>query len=162
MINIELKNQPIVDTDKYKSVTNTPTALYGAVVKDEYDDKRLINDQAEYYTHSVTDIITDTPVDIYFRAVRLSQPLLAIKILNDFKSLGEDTQSRNAEYEHLLSKFNMTCSDSLNMLYGGCLPIDGGCLKDFADRSKVDVLSYNFDQYEWYNRFSSLGIYILY
>ena len=143
-------------------MTDTPTVLYGAVVKDEYDDQRLVNNQAEYYTHSVQDIASSTEVDVYFRAVRLSQPLLAMKILKDFKVLGEDTQARNAEYEHLLSKFNMTCSDSLNMLYDGCLPIDGGCIKDFADRSKIDVLSYNFDQYEWYNRFSSLGIYILY
>jgi hypothetical protein len=162
MINIELKDQPIVDTPKYNNPGNIPTVLYGAVVKDEYDDQRLINDQADYYTHSVKDIDSGNMLDIYFRAVRLNQPLLALKILSDFKKTTRSEKEIRAQYEHLLSKFDMSCSDQLGMLYEGCLPIDGGCIKQLSDRKRIDVLSYNFDQYEWYNRFSSLGIYILY
>lgn len=162
MINIELKNQPISDTDKYIRLENLPTAIYGAVVKDEYDDQRLVNDQADYFKHTVKDTLTGLDSDVYFRAVQLQQPLLALKILTDYKKLKPEEENHGVEYEHLLSKFNVSCSDNLHMLYDGCLPIDGSCVRDFADRNKLDVLSYNFEQFEWYNRFSSLDIYILY
>mgnify|MGYP006090755591 CR=1 FL=1 len=162
MINTELKNQPIVDVDKYTRIGDLPMVIYGAVVKDEYDDQRLVNDQAECYTHAVTDIISNDTIDIYFRAVELRQPLLALKILSDFKKLDSVGDRVLLEYEHLLTKFKVSCNDNLNMVHKGCLPIDGECIKQLADRGSIDVLAYNFHQSEWYNRFSSLGIYILY
>jgi hypothetical protein len=157
----DLKNQPISDTDKYQDIENKPTVLYGVLIDNAYDDKRLLPSKGKYYKHTVFDRHHNTSVDLHFCGVKLTQSLLAMILLNKIKEIEAD-DNFNVVYSELLNTLGISCDESIGDLHEGCLPVDGQHVDKLADEVEKNILNYNLSKPGWFLRFASLNVYVLY
>lgn len=157
----DLKRQPVVDTDKYQEINNKPTVLYGVLIDNAYDDRRLLPNKGKYYKHTITDKHTGKPVDLHFCGVKLTQSLLAMILLNKTKKLTID-DSFSMVYSELLKSLDISCDESIRDLHDGCLPVDGRHVDKLADEVEKNILNYSLSRPDWFLRFASLNVYVLY
>jgi hypothetical protein len=161
MIDIHLRNKPIQPGGKYTPVTELPAVIYGTVIRDEYDNQRLVCDEGKYISHNVVDRVDGTRKPLHLCGVSVNQPLLAMKVLNDV-TCDITGNSLTDIYPHLLEKFNLSCDECIKYLDIGCLPINGKYIEHLTENQNKKVLLYEFDKAEWYNRFAPMNVYILY
>lgn len=173
MIDISLKDQPIKNPEAYTPV-DTPAVLFGAVIRDEFDNQRLTPEDGVRYKHQTGDLYEDTDrKTTYYIGVKLEQPLIGFKILNDVQNAGNVSTDANNEididadtpwirYEQILNNYNMSADKCIHMLRVGCLPINGKYLDLMTDHDDMTVLRYNFSENQWYNQFAALNMYILF
>lgn len=158
-----LKNKPIENPEAYELSGDEPKVIYGAYIKDEYDNKRLQANSGTYIRHIVKDWVSGVDKEVFFCATVVQQPLLALTLLKMVEGCDfADTNELPVVYSNLLNKFKLTCDEAINHIDYGCLPIDGKHVDKLSEYVDKDVLKYNLTSPGWFNRFSPLNVYILY
>lgn len=161
MINHTVSLEP-VDGSKYTYPKRLPSVYYGAHIKHKYDCERLNIPDGLRIKHDVRCVATGERTTKYIHGLQVENPLLVMKILKDFKPDRVSSSELVELYSKHLVKYGISCSDSYGYIDVGCLTIDGAFLNDISENTDLNIFDVSAEDPQWYSRYASTHIFILY
>lgn len=161
MLDTSLADKP-VDTTDFIKLRQLPAVYYGAVIKHEFDNQRLTIKNGVKVKHPITTLIDKEKKDQYIYGVEVLQPLIPLKVLNDFLRTKCSDINFISTYQRVLNEHSLSPNTGLGYISRGCLVIDGQHLQHVSENTKSSILEYQLTDADWFNKFASLHIFILY
>ena len=135
---------------------------YGANIKHKYDCERLNIPSGQRIKHDVKSIFNGDKIVKYIHGKPVENPLLVLKILKDFDPESVKRSNLIERYFNHLRKYSLSCSDSYGYIDVGCLTVDGVHLSDISENVDLNIFDVNEDDPQWYSRYASTHVFILY
>ena len=151
-----------VDPTGYQQVTNRPAVYYGALIKHEYDNQRVVTNNGIKIRHKTRDINSSKIVERFIKGVPIEQPLLLHRLLKEFKNENPRCARFQKTFHSLVEKYKLSCNDGLGYINHGMLLIDGAHINAVTDVPIRNVLKLDLDAKNWFEGFANLHIFIMY
>lgn len=151
-----------VNASGYRRLKMRPGIYYGAIIKHEYDNRRITINGETKIRHKTREIYTSDIKEKYIKAVPIEQPLIIHKLFKEFKRLKPSCDDFYNTYKMLLNKYNLSCNNGLNHVNHGMLVVDGEHLNSVTDNPSRNILKLDLEAKNWFESFASLHIFIMY
>ena len=151
-----------VNARGYKKPVGKPAIYYGALIKNEYDNQRVITNSGMKIKHKTRDISSSNIIERYIKGVPIEQPLMLHRLYREFKTLNPSCTGFAKSYNKVLDKYNLTCSEGMGYISHGMLLVDGVHINTVTDVPIRNVLKLDLDAKNWFEGFANLHIFIMY